>query len=180
LTLVSLSVTSYLIEAYTIYAASVLAANTVLRSLVCAAFPLFTGHMYEHLGIHWASSVPAFMSLACVPLPFVFWKYGAAIRRRCVYAILSERAGEALCVKADAVAASAEKAGDSSGSDTDTDTDTDVEKCEKEEQQMIKVTDPLDLARTSTTTTDTAVDEVSLYDNSCASNTKSSISVVDK
>lgn len=81
---------NYLIDAYTIYAASVLAANSVLRSLFGAAFPLFTGKMYSGLGIHWASSVPAFLALACVPFPFLFYKYGASIRRKCAYASQSE------------------------------------------------------------------------------------------
>ncbi|KAH8698589.1 major facilitator superfamily domain-containing protein [Talaromyces proteolyticus] len=84
--LVFLSVMSYLIDAYTIFAASVLAANSVLRSLFGAAFPLFTTYMYNNLGIHWASSIPAFLALACVPFPFFFYKYGHAIRDRCKYA----------------------------------------------------------------------------------------------
>jgi hypothetical protein len=42
--------------------------------------------MYKNLGIHWASSIPAFLSLACVPFPFIFYKYGAQIRQRCTYA----------------------------------------------------------------------------------------------
>jgi hypothetical protein len=40
--LVFLSIMNYLIDSYTIFAASVLAANSVLRSLFGAAFPLFT------------------------------------------------------------------------------------------------------------------------------------------
>lgn len=44
---------NYLIDAYTIYAASVLAASAILRSLFGAAFPLFTTQMYHNLGIHW-------------------------------------------------------------------------------------------------------------------------------
>jgi hypothetical protein len=84
--LVFLSIMNYLIDAYLIYAASVLAANSVLRSLFGAAFPLFTSYMYANLGIHWASSVPAFLALACVPFPFLFYKYGAAIRQRCKFA----------------------------------------------------------------------------------------------
>jgi hypothetical protein len=40
--LVFLSIMNYLIDSYVIYAASVLAANSVLRSLFGAAFPLFT------------------------------------------------------------------------------------------------------------------------------------------
>jgi len=84
--LVFLSVMNYLIDAYTIFAASVLAANSVLRSLFGAAFPLFTTQMYHNLGIHWASTIPAFLALACLPFPFLFYKYGAAIRVRCKYA----------------------------------------------------------------------------------------------
>jgi len=42
--------------------------------------------MYKSLGIHWASSIPAFLALACVPFPFLFYKYGKAIRMRCKYA----------------------------------------------------------------------------------------------
>ncbi|KAK7528133.1 major facilitator superfamily domain-containing protein [Phyllosticta citriasiana] len=84
--LVFLSIMNYLIDAYTIFAASVLAANAVLRSLFGAAFPLFTSYMYADLGIHWASSIPAFLALACVPFPFLFYKYGPAIRTRCKFA----------------------------------------------------------------------------------------------
>jgi multidrug resistance protein len=91
--LVFLSGMNYLIDSYTIYAASVLAANSVLRSLFGTAFPLFTNQMYTRLGIHWASSIPAFLALACLPAPFVFYKYGAAIRMKCKY---SAQAHEAL------------------------------------------------------------------------------------
>ncbi len=84
--LVFLSCMNYLIDAYTIYAASVLAANSVLRSLFGACFPLFTKQMYSTLGIHWASSIPAFLALACLPFPFLFYKYGEKIRMKCKYA----------------------------------------------------------------------------------------------
>jgi hypothetical protein len=84
--LVFLGIMNYLIDAYTIFAASVLAANSVLRSLFGAAFPLFTTQMYNNLGIHWASTVPAFLALACVPMPFLFYKYGAQIREKCKFA----------------------------------------------------------------------------------------------
>lgn len=46
--------------------------------------------MFEALGIHWASSIPAFLALACVPFPFLFYKYGPAIRKRCKYAAQAE------------------------------------------------------------------------------------------
>lgn len=68
-----------------------LAANTVLRSLFGAAFPLFTTQMYDNLGIHWASCIPAFLALACCPFPFLFYKYGPAIRQRCKFAKQAEQ-----------------------------------------------------------------------------------------
>lgn len=63
-----------------------MAANSALRSLFGAAFPLFTRQMYHNLGNHWASSIPAFLALACVPFPFLFFKYGQQIRLKCEYA----------------------------------------------------------------------------------------------
>ena len=84
--LVFLSLMNYLIDSYVIFAASVLAANAVLRSLFGAAFPLFTTYMFNDLGIHWASSIPAFLSLACVPFPILFYRYGAQIRMKCKFA----------------------------------------------------------------------------------------------
>ncbi len=42
--------------------------------------------MYERLGYQWASSLLAFISLACCAIPFVFYYYGAAIRRKSRFA----------------------------------------------------------------------------------------------
>ncbi|PYI16999.1 membrane transporter [Aspergillus violaceofuscus CBS 115571] len=77
---------NYLVDSYTIYAASVMAACTLMNSVFAAAFPLFTDQMYQGLGPQWAASVPAFLALACVPIPFVLYRYGALIRARCFYA----------------------------------------------------------------------------------------------
>ncbi|KAI5465731.1 major facilitator superfamily domain-containing protein [Mariannaea sp. PMI_226] len=86
LVLVFLSLMNYLVDSYVIFAASVLAANSVLRSLFGAAFPLFTTYMYKDLGNHWASSIPAFLAVACIPFPFLFYKYGERIRMKCEFA----------------------------------------------------------------------------------------------
>ncbi|CRK31647.1 hypothetical protein BN1708_015998 [Verticillium longisporum] len=86
LVLVFLSLLNYLIDSYVVFAASALAANSVIRSLFGAAFPLFTSNMYDDLGIHWASTIPAFLALACVPFPYLFWRYGKTIRLKCKYA----------------------------------------------------------------------------------------------
>ncbi|WVN85515.1 uncharacterized protein L203_100662 [Cryptococcus depauperatus CBS 7841] len=88
---VFLSVLGYLVDSYTIYAASVLAANSVLRSLFGAAFPLFTTYMFDSLGVHWGVALPGFLALACIPATFVFYKYGAKIRAKCKYAADAER-----------------------------------------------------------------------------------------
>jgi MFS family permease len=84
--LVFISCITYLMDAYTIYAASVLAAGAMLRAFFGAAFPLFTDQMFRNLGIHWASSISALLTVACLPFPFVMYKYGAALRMKCKYA----------------------------------------------------------------------------------------------
>jgi MFS family permease len=97
---VFLGIMNYLIDAYTIYAASVLAANSIIRSCFGAGFPLFTTYMYQNLGIHWASCVPAFLSLACAPFPFIFYYYGPIIRRKCKYAAEADSFMRSLAQKA--------------------------------------------------------------------------------
>ena len=87
--IVYMGIVNYLIDSYTVYSASVLAAMSVLRYMFGGVFPLFTTYMYKGLGIHWASSIPAFVAVACIPLPFLFYRYGAAIRKRCKYAAIS-------------------------------------------------------------------------------------------
>lgn len=78
--LVFTSVIGYLIDTYLMYAASALAANAVMRSILGAIFPLFATYMYKNLGNEWASTLVGFLSLACVPMPFVFFFYGERIR----------------------------------------------------------------------------------------------------
>ena len=87
---VYMPVLNYLMDSYTIYAASVLAGNCLLRSSFGFIFPLFTSYMYQNLGIHWASCIPAFLALACTPMPFFFYKYGPKIREKCRYAAEAE------------------------------------------------------------------------------------------
>ena len=74
-----------LVDSYTVYSASVLAGTAILRSVFATVFPLFTSKMYENLGIHWASSIPAFLALVFAPFPFLLYKYGPLIRARCRY-----------------------------------------------------------------------------------------------
>lgn len=73
-------INTYLIDAFTLYAASAMAANTVLRSILGAVFPLFGLQMYNALGLGWGNSLLAFLSLALVPIPFGFYYFGERIR----------------------------------------------------------------------------------------------------
>ncbi|TLS27649.1 hypothetical protein PpBr36_04643 [Pyricularia pennisetigena] len=80
------SANNYLVDSYQHQAASALAAKTFIRSFWGAAVVLFTAQMYDRLGNQWASTLLAFISVACCAIPFLFWRYGARIRRRSKYA----------------------------------------------------------------------------------------------
>ncbi|KAI7779359.1 hypothetical protein LA080_000935 [Diaporthe eres] len=71
---------SYLVDAYPLYAASSLAANALARCSFAAAFPLFGLQMYEKLGNQWATSLLAFLTVAMLPFPYLFYKFGKRIR----------------------------------------------------------------------------------------------------
>lgn len=71
---------TYLVDAYTIYSASAIAANTVLRSLIGALLPLAGSKMYATLGLGWGNSLLAFIAVALAPLPLLFYRYGEQIR----------------------------------------------------------------------------------------------------
>lgn len=79
---VMMCVQTYLVDAYGLYAASALAANTVVRSLVGAFLPFAAQPMYDALGIGWGTSALAFIALAFMPCPMLFYVYGERIRRR--------------------------------------------------------------------------------------------------
>ena len=79
------SALNYLIDTFQAYAASAVAANTFLRSVFAASFPLFVNPMYHHMGIPWASSVFAFVAVAMIPIPFLFFTYGKRLRARGTY-----------------------------------------------------------------------------------------------
>nr|XP_036586832.1 Polyamine transporter 4-like protein 3 [Colletotrichum truncatum]KAF6797389.1 Polyamine transporter 4-like protein 3 [Colletotrichum truncatum] len=45
--------------------------------------------MYEKLGVHWAGSVFAFLSLLLLPIPWLLFKFGPALRKRSKFATSS-------------------------------------------------------------------------------------------
>lgn len=72
---------NYLVDTYQHQAASALAAKTCIRSFWGASTVLFTEQMYETLGYQWASSLLAFIALACCAIPYVFYFFGERIRQ---------------------------------------------------------------------------------------------------
>ena len=81
---------NYLVDCYQHQAASALAAKVCLRAFFGAGVILFTTHMYNRLGYQWASSLVAFISLACCGIPYGFFYYGARIRQWSRYAYAGE------------------------------------------------------------------------------------------
>lgn len=76
---------NYLIDTFQKYSASAIAANTFLRSVFAAAFPLFVNPMFNNVGIPWASSILGFFAAALVPIPYLFYVYGSTIRKKGKY-----------------------------------------------------------------------------------------------
>lgn len=79
---------AYIIDSYTRFAASGMAAVIVLRSLAGFGFPLFAPYMYAALGYGWGNSVVGFISIVVgVPAPYFFWFYGSKLRAKSQYAV---------------------------------------------------------------------------------------------
>ena len=78
---------TYIVDAYTLYAASAVGAATTLRSLAGFGFPLFAPYLYKALGLGWGNSLLGFIALGIgIPAPFLLWKYGEALRKRSPFA----------------------------------------------------------------------------------------------
>lgn len=77
---------SYLSESYLMYAASAQAANQIIRSAVAAGAPLYTQQMFNRLGVAGGGSLIGGIAILLMPIPFVFYKYGARIRLKSKFA----------------------------------------------------------------------------------------------
>jgi len=77
---------NYLVDAYLMFAASAIAANTFLRSLAGAGFPLFSQAMFNSLGVNWAGTLLGCVAVVLVPIPVIFLKYGEKIRAKSNFA----------------------------------------------------------------------------------------------
>jgi multidrug resistance protein len=77
-----LPINAYIIDAFPQYAASGLAAFSVMRSVVAAFLPLAGPKMYESLGIGWGTSVLGFVAVGLIPVPALVYKFGKRLRER--------------------------------------------------------------------------------------------------
>jgi MFS family permease len=73
---------TYLIDTFTMHAASAMAANTLLRSILGGLLPLAGLDMYDALGLGWGNSLIGFVAFAMLPIPVAFYFYGEKIRNR--------------------------------------------------------------------------------------------------
>ena len=74
------TVQNYYIDAFAKYAASAIAAGSVVRSLFGGIVPAFTPALFGQLGYGWGFSVFGFLCVALAPAPLLFIRFGERIR----------------------------------------------------------------------------------------------------
>ena len=77
---------NYLTDTYLMFTASAMAANTIMRSAMGAAAPLYTQYMFNALGVGGGGSLIGGVAVLLAPIPFIFYKYGESIRKRSKFA----------------------------------------------------------------------------------------------
>ncbi|THH06070.1 hypothetical protein EW145_g4340 [Phellinidium pouzarii] len=81
------SIQTYVIDAFTLHAASALAAVSFLRSMAGFGFPLFAPAMYKALGYGKGDTILAVFAIVFgCPAPWLLWIYGERIRMKSHYA----------------------------------------------------------------------------------------------
>jgi hypothetical protein len=80
--LVFMCVQTYLVDTFTIHAASALATNTIIRSVAGAVLPLAGQQLYRTMGLGWGNSLLAFVALILIPIPWVLLVWGERLRKR--------------------------------------------------------------------------------------------------
>lgn len=83
LTLIYVSLMSYIGDVYLLASASAFASNTMVRSAVGAAFPMFSRQLWDPNGSitpRWAGTLLGGIALLLAPSPFLFYHYGCVLR----------------------------------------------------------------------------------------------------
>ncbi|KAL3437797.1 major facilitator superfamily domain-containing protein [Aspergillus tetrazonus] len=77
---------NYIIDTYLVFAASALAANSILRSIAGAGFPLFAPYMFNAIGVNWTGTLLGCVAAVLMPIPLLFYLYGRRIRSKSRFA----------------------------------------------------------------------------------------------
>jgi hypothetical protein len=73
---------NYYIDSFEQFAASALAAGAFLRSMFGGQIPLYVSSLFDSVGYGWGMSVFAFISVALMPAPLLFYFYGKTLREK--------------------------------------------------------------------------------------------------
>ncbi|THC98321.1 hypothetical protein EYZ11_002182 [Aspergillus tanneri] len=73
---------NYITHSYGVYAASAMAGNSVIRSVLGGVLPLVGTYLYSGIGPNWSGTLLGLLEVIIIPIPFVFYKYGYKIREK--------------------------------------------------------------------------------------------------
>lgn len=76
-----MSILTYLVDVYQEHAASVTAANAVLRSVLGAVLPLIGLQMYDALGLGWGNTLLGLICFVLAPVTWILAIFGGRIRQ---------------------------------------------------------------------------------------------------
>lgn len=70
----------YIIDSYSIFAASALGFMTVSRYIAAGGMTVVGVPFYQNMGVHYTLTILACISAVMTPVPYVFYRYGPVIR----------------------------------------------------------------------------------------------------
>ncbi|KAJ3813262.1 major facilitator superfamily domain-containing protein [Lentinula lateritia] len=91
LLIIYISGNSYIVDSYSDYAASAIAAKTLVRSEIGAMVPLYVNQMFNNMGFQYAGLLLALVGVLIAPIPFIFYRYGERIRSKSTKASQAKR-----------------------------------------------------------------------------------------
>ncbi|PWN34510.1 MFS general substrate transporter [Meira miltonrushii] len=90
--IIFISVSDYTIASYSIYSASAVGAQSLLREILSGSVTLFSHQMYVNLGYQWASTVLAFIAVVLAIVPPILYIFGPRIRAASAFALEIQQA----------------------------------------------------------------------------------------
>lgn len=85
---VFMAIQTYLTDSFGLYAASAIAVNTVIRSILGAVLPLAAPALYRRLGYGWGSSLLGFLAFAFLPITLLLSRFGERLRTNPKFQVL--------------------------------------------------------------------------------------------